>query len=47
MKLSPQDLEVIARRTLEHYDRSAAGFWRGTPDHDVSQNIEALLQYLR
>jgi SAM-dependent methyltransferase len=46
MKLSPQDLEVIARRTLEHYDRSAADFWRGTRDHDVSQNIEALLQYL-
>jgi SAM-dependent methyltransferase len=46
MKLSPQDLEVIARRTLEHYDRSAADFWRGTRDHDVRQNIEALLQYL-
>jgi SAM-dependent methyltransferase len=46
MKLSPQDLEAIAARTLEHYQRSAAGFWRGTRDHDVSQNIEALLQNL-
>jgi SAM-dependent methyltransferase len=46
MKLSPQDLEAIAGRTLEHYDRSAAGFWQGTRDHDVSQNIDALLQNL-
>lgn len=44
MKLNPQDLETIAARTLEHYDRRAADFWQGTRDHDVSQNIEALLQ---
>ena len=46
MKLNPQDLEAIAERTLEHYDQRAADFWQGTRDHDVSQNIEALLQYL-
>ena len=46
MKLSPQDLEGIADRTLQHYDRSAEDFWQGTRGHDVSQNIEALLQYI-
>jgi SAM-dependent methyltransferase len=33
----------ISRRTLQHYERSADSFWQGTRDHDVSQNIEALL----
>jgi SAM-dependent methyltransferase len=44
MKLSPQDLEKIADVTLQHYNRHAEDFWRGTRDHDVSQNIAALLQ---
>ena len=43
-ELNPDDLAAIAGRTLEHYDRHAEDFWRGTRDHDVSQNIEALLQ---
>ena len=30
--------------TLQHYNRSAEEFWQGTRDHDVSQNIHALLQ---
>jgi SAM-dependent methyltransferase len=46
VKLNPQDLEAIAGRTLEHYDRHATDFWQGTRGHDVSQNIEALLQRL-
>jgi len=46
MKLSPQDLEKIARLTLEHYNRHAERFWQGTRDHDVSQNIAALLQHI-
>jgi SAM-dependent methyltransferase len=33
----------ISRRTLEHYNRNAQGFFAGTIDHDVSQNIDALL----
>jgi SAM-dependent methyltransferase len=37
------DLDEITRSTLAHYDGSAESFWRGTRDHDVSQNIEALL----
>jgi SAM-dependent methyltransferase len=32
-----------SRRTLQHYERNAARFWEGTRDHDVSQNIDALL----
>jgi SAM-dependent methyltransferase len=46
MKLSSQDLEKISSRTLESYDRDAQMFWEGTRDHDVSQNIAALLQYI-
>jgi SAM-dependent methyltransferase len=30
-------------RTLRHYQANAESFWEGTRDHDVSQNIEALL----
>ena len=39
-------LRAIAARTLEHYEGSAEAFWTGTRDHDVSQNIAALLQYI-
>ncbi|HEU4351619.1 MAG TPA: class I SAM-dependent methyltransferase [Burkholderiales bacterium] len=44
MRLNPQDLEKIADLTLDHYNRRAEDFWKGTRDHDVSQNIEALLR---
>ena len=44
MELNPQDLEKISELTLEHYNRRAEHFWEGTRDHDVSQNIAALLQ---
>ena len=37
------DLDQISRLTLAHYDRNAQGFFAGTIDHDVSQNIAALL----
>ena len=36
-------LEQITRKTLEHYEAGAEDFWRGTKEHDVSQNIDALL----
>jgi len=39
-----RDLAAITRATLASYDASAAGFWQGTRDHDVSQNVEALLE---
>jgi SAM-dependent methyltransferase len=44
MKLSPQELEKIAALTLDHYEQRAKDFWQGTRDHDVAQNIAALLQ---
>ena len=44
MPLNPQQLQDIADRTLQYYNRSAEEFWQGTRDHDVSQNIHALLQ---
>jgi SAM-dependent methyltransferase len=46
MKLHPQDLDRITSVTLRHYNQSAEDFRRGTRDHDVSQNIAALLQYI-
>ena len=38
--------EEISRRTLEHYDSRAEDFWQGTRDHDVSQNMAALLKHI-
>lgn len=36
-------LDEISHRTLAHYERNAEAFFAGTIDHDVSQNIAALL----
>ena len=36
----------VTRGTLEHYNQRAESFWEGTRDHDVSQNIAALLRHL-
>ena len=33
----------IAELTLAHYEARADDFWEGTRDHDVSQNVAALL----
>src|SRR5208283_1503578 len=44
MKLNPQNLKKISLLTLEHYNLRAEEFWKGTRYHNVSQNIEALLQ---
>ena len=41
--LRPEQLTEISERTLSYYDGSAASFWEGTRDHDVSQNINALI----
>jgi SAM-dependent methyltransferase len=41
-----QQLEQLAERTLEHYREHAEDFREGTRDHDVSQNIAALLQHI-
>ena len=45
--LTPEDLRRTAARTLAHYDRHAQDYWAGTRDHDVSQNIDALLQHIQ
>lgn len=47
MNLTPEDLERIAASTLAHYDQQAQAFWAGTRDHDVGQNIAALLQAIQ
>jgi SAM-dependent methyltransferase len=36
-------MDEVSRRTLAHYDPRAEDFWAGTRDHDVRQNIDALL----
>ena len=46
MHLTPEDLQHITARTLAHYDQRAQAYWEGTRDHDVSQNIAALLRYI-
>ena len=46
MTLHNDQLQEITRSTIGHYDRQAIDFWHGTRDHDVSQNIDALLRHL-
>lgn len=45
-RLTPQQLEELSQRTLSHYQHHAASFWEGTREHDVTQNIDALLAAL-
>jgi SAM-dependent methyltransferase len=44
--LYPQELDAISSVTLQYYNDRAEDFWSGTRDHDVSQNIAALLRYV-
>ena len=46
MTLSSADLQHIAARTVAHYQQQAENYWAGTRDHDVSQNITALLKHI-
>jgi SAM-dependent methyltransferase len=41
------DLKTLTDLTLEHYNERALEFWRGTGGHDVSQNINALLEHIQ
>jgi SAM-dependent methyltransferase len=41
-----EDLASISTKTLAHYEQRAAEFWAGTRDHDVTQNIDALLRHI-
>ncbi len=36
-------LRGLTATTIGHYDQAAARYWEGTRDHDVSQNIAALI----
>lgn len=45
-ELTDTDLEEITIRTIAHYQGRAEQFWEGTRDHDVSQNIDSLLDVL-
>jgi SAM-dependent methyltransferase len=40
-------MNPIARGTLDYYEGRAENFRAGTQDHDVSQNIEALVRHIR
>jgi SAM-dependent methyltransferase len=40
------DWKLATRRTLAHYEAAAESFKAGTQDHDVSQNIDALLRHI-
>jgi len=44
--LPPLDLAEISRRTVDSYVQRAQDFREGTRDHDVSQNIAALLDHI-
>lgn len=46
VSLSPEELGRVTRTTLADYEARARSFWEGTRDHDVSQNVEALLRHI-
>ena len=46
MKLDAEDLAKISSLTVAHYQENADSFEAGTRDHDVSQNIAALLRHI-
>jgi trans-aconitate methyltransferase len=37
----------LTQKTLNHYSANPLGFWQGTKDHDVTQNINALLNNIQ
>jgi SAM-dependent methyltransferase len=43
----PDELKEISGGTLAYYEQSAERFSAGTSDHDVSQNIAALLRHIK
>ncbi len=45
--MTNEDPRTVAERTLDDYRANAEAFREGTRDHDVSQNIEALLRNIR
>ena len=45
--LPPDALREATQRTLDHYNHNAEDFFAGTRDHDVQQNMDALLQFIQ
>lgn len=45
-KLDADQLKRVSHTTLSHYELSAESFREGTKDHDVSQNVAALLRHI-
>ena len=45
--LSPHALNGLAERTLAYYNQNADDFFAGTLDHDVRQNMDAMLQHIK
>lgn len=46
MILTPEELAKVSAVTIGHYQRQAEQFEAGTRDHDVRQNIDALLRHI-
>jgi len=44
--LPPDALNEASQRTLAHYNNNAEDFFAGTRDHDVRQNMDALLRHI-
>lgn len=44
--MDKKTLRQITTNTLADYDAQADAFWAGTRDHDVTQNIAALLRHI-
>ena len=46
MILNQHDLHKISDLTVDYYNERANDFWMGTLNHDVKQNINALLEHV-
>ncbi len=40
-------IENLTHKTLAHYSVNSENFWEGTKDHNVDQNINALLSHIK
>jgi SAM-dependent methyltransferase len=47
MKLTERELRELSVRTVAHYNENAEDFFAGTREHDVRQNICALLEQIQ
>jgi SAM-dependent methyltransferase len=47
LRNSEDESGLISHKNISHYDQNAAAYDEGTQDHDVSQNIDALLRAIK